>query len=134
MVAAISLRASTGSASTQERISTPSSEMPHSSCQPFAIQNPLRPTPAMEGLAPCRQGASAEIHREGRSLARPPPARRFSSARETRVLCAPMREVKGGTPLAVEPQEVTKARPAQPERLLHPVSKAEARREMTLRA
>jgi uncharacterized oligopeptide transporter (OPT) family protein len=45
-----------------------------------------------------------------------------------------MREMKGRTPLAVEPQEVSKARPVDPERLLRPVSKAEARREMTLRA
>jgi len=49
-----------------------------------------------------------------------------------------MREMKGGgTPLAVEPQEVSKARPQHvqpPERLLHPVTRSEARREMTLRA
>src|SRR3954452_6974542 len=48
-----------------------------------------------------------------------------------------MRDVKGGTPLAVEPQEVSKARPRhpmEPDRLLRPVSKTEARREMTLRA
>jgi uncharacterized oligopeptide transporter (OPT) family protein len=45
-----------------------------------------------------------------------------------------MRDAKGGTPLAVEPQEISKARPSQPERLLRPVTKAEARREMTLRA
>ncbi|TMB36485.1 MAG: peptide transporter [Deltaproteobacteria bacterium] len=45
-----------------------------------------------------------------------------------------MRERKGGTPLAVEPQEISKARPVDPERLLRPVSKTEARREMTLRA
>ncbi|MFL5274923.1 MAG: OPT/YSL family transporter [Myxococcales bacterium] len=45
-----------------------------------------------------------------------------------------MREMKGATPAAVEPQEVTKATPAEPGRLLRPVTKAETRREMTLRA
>src|SRR5205814_4730976 len=45
-----------------------------------------------------------------------------------------MRERKGGPPLAVEPQEISKARPVDPERLLRPGSKTEARREMPLRA
>src|SRR3954468_9720276 len=144
MVAASSLRASCGSASTQERISTPSSEMPHSSCQPFAIPYPLQQAPCVQGFAPGMADASGGSTRRVLPVARPPAVRPcrfddslcapFSSSPKRRVLSASMREMKGATPAAVEPQEVTKATPAEPDRLLRPVTKAETRREMTVRA
>src|SRR4051812_42845781 len=75
MVAASSLRASCGSASTQERISTPSSEMPHSSCQPFAIPYPLQQAPCVQGFAPGMADASGGSTRRVLPVARPPAVR-----------------------------------------------------------
>src|SRR5256885_1654477 len=115
-----------------------------------ALRHPGPPPadPCVEGFAPCPRGASGAVPEKGAPLpgrSRGEPARPlhdggriagFSAENEGRVLPAPMRDTKGGTPLAVEPQEASKARPQHPEgeRLLRPVSRAEARREMTLRA